>query len=266
MSAIAHTFHQLRQQQRAALMPYFTLGYPDQATSLKIIEAIAPYSDLLELGIPFSDPLADGPTIQHSTQIALENKTTSHTCLQMVKKLRQRGVALPLLLMGYYNPILAYGEKQFVQDAAQAGANGLIVPDLPPEEADNLRQAAQEVDLHLISFLAPTSSSDRIRLVVTHASGFIYIVSTTGVTGTRTHFSQSLQSLIAQVRAQTDIPLAVGFGVSRPDQVAQIGQFADGVIVGSALINVVNHSPNQVQAAADFVQSLQQALVRKPHA
>ena len=133
---ITAAFTQAQQKQTAALMPYFTLGYPDAETSLDIIEAIAPYSDLLELGVPFSDPLADGPTVQHSTQVSLENGTTTASCLEMVRELRQRGVQTPVMLMGYVNPILAYGQDKYVQDAVAAGVDGFIVPDLPPEEAD----------------------------------------------------------------------------------------------------------------------------------
>lgn len=245
---------------RPALMPYFTLGYPDRATSLAVVEAIAPYSDLLELGVPFSDPLADGPTIQHSTQTALAQGVTSRACLEMVRQLRQRGVAPPITLLGYYNPILAYGEVAYARDAAAAGVDGLIVPDLPPEEADSLAAAAADAGIALIYFLAPTSSPDRIQTVLARAHGFIYMVSVTGVTGARAQVAANLEQFVRRLRAQTDVPIAVGFGVSTPAQAGQIGQFADGVIVGSALIDAVDAAADKPASAARFVQALSAGL------
>ena len=264
-SAITAAFQAAQQTRTAAIMPYFTLGYPDRATSLDVIEAIAPYSDLIEIGVPFSDPLADGPTIQRSTQIALENGTTTRDCLAMVRELRARGVTVPFLLMGYYNPILAYGLEQYVADAAEAGADGFIVPDLPPEEADDLLTAVGATNDHnlaLIHFLAPTSNPERIKKITAQAQGFIYLVSVAGVTGARQAVHSDLSAFVERVRAQTDTPLAVGFGISTPDQAASIGKMADGVIVGSALINAVNQADDKPQAAADFVKSLRDALAK----
>lgn len=259
---IAAAFSQAKEKQRAALMPYFTLGYPDRETSMAIIEAIAPYADLIELGVPFSDPLADGPTIQQSTQTALENGTTAADCLEMVRELRRRGVTTPVMLMGYYNPILAYGQEAYVQAAAEAGAEGFIVPDLPPEEADELEALAKESGLALIHFLAPTSREDRIQDVARRAMGFIYMVSLTGVTGARSGIQADLADFVARVRAETDAPLAVGFGISSPEQAGQVGQMADGVIVGSALINAVNEAEDKPAAARQFVQALLAGLER----
>lgn len=254
---IAAAFAHARQTQSAALMPYYTLGYPDRQTALDVVAAIAPYSDLLELGVPFSDPLADGPTIQHSTQVALENGTTVAGCLEMLAELRRRGVATPVMLMGYYNPILAYGIAAYVRDAATAGADGFIVPDLPPEEADELEQAAMAAGMALIHFLAPTSSPARIAGVAERAQGFIYLVSLTGVTGARTAVQSDLAAFVTRVRAQASVPLAVGFGISTPQQAAQIGGLADGVIVGSALINAVDQAgEDKPGAAAVFVRAL----------
>jgi tryptophan synthase alpha chain len=265
-SRITAAFQRAQQTQTAALMPYFTIGFPDQPTSLAVIEAIAPHSDLLELGVPFSDPLADGPTIQRSTQIALENGTTTAVCLQTVRTLRQRGVTTPIMLMGYYNPILAYGQEQYVADAAAAGVDGFIVPDLPPEEAAELEALAANSGLALIHFLAPTSNPARIANIVKRASGFIYLVSLTGVTGARASIQADLADFVGRVRQQaavsreTAVPLAVGFGIGTPEQAANVGQMADGVIVGSALINHVAQAADKPAAAAKFVQSLQQAL------
>ncbi|HRQ39841.1 MAG TPA: tryptophan synthase subunit alpha [Chloroflexota bacterium] len=259
-SHITTAFQNAQTTQTAALMPYFTLGYPDRETSLAIVEAIAPYSDLLELGVPFSDPLADGPTIQRSTQIALENGTTTAGCLDMVRELRQRGVHIPIMLMGYYNPILAYGLGRYVQDAAAVGVDGFIVPDLPPEEAEELEQAATAVGLCLIHFLAPTSSPERVAVVAARAQGFIYLVSLTGVTGARQQVQANLGDFVNRVRQQTQTSLAVGFGIGTPEQAQAVGKLADGVIVGSKLINVANEAEDKPTAVATFVHSLQQAL------
>jgi tryptophan synthase alpha chain len=181
------------QKDLAAFMPYFTLGYPDMETSLDIIEVCAANgADLIELGIPFSDPLADGPTIQHSTQIALQNGVTLANCIAGLATLRQRGVTIPLILMGYINPILSYGLEQFVSDAFSAGAHGFIIPDLPPDEAAALQTLCKQRDMALIFLLAPNSPDDRIKLVTEQTTGFVYLVSITGVTGVRQELPKDL--------------------------------------------------------------------------
>lgn len=259
---IAAAFAAAKQRGRsAALMPYYTLGYPNRAASLDIIAAIAADSDLLELGVPFSDPLADGPTIQHSTQVALEQGTTLDDCLEMVRELRHRGVHTPILLFGYYNPFLAYGLDRLAGAARAAGAQGFIVPDLPPEEAADMEAAAAREGLAYIYFLAPTSNAHRIEVVTGQANGFIYLVSVTGVTGARQSIETNLAEFIGRVRSHTTAPLAVGFGISTPEQAASVGGMADGVIVGSALINAVDQAKtNKPAAAAAFVRSLRTAL------
>lgn len=260
LEAIAAAFEQARGT--AALMPYFTLGYPSREESLAIIEAIAPYSDLLELGVPFSDPLADGPTVQHSTQVSLEQGTTLADCLDMVAELRRRGVRTPVLLMGYYNPFLAFGLDKLAHAAVESGAQGFIVPDLPPEEAYELAGAAAAEGLAYIYFLAPTSNPQRIEIVTTLANGFIYLVSVTGVTGARQAIDSDLDGFVGRVRGQTTSPLAIGFGISTPEQAARIGRLADGVIVGSALINAINAAEHdKPAAAATYVASLKAALI-----
>ena len=259
-SRIATAFEQAKAARHAALMPYYTLGYPDRATSLDVVAAIAPHVDLFELGVPFSDPLADGPTIQHSTQISLENGTTSRDCLAMVHELRERGVTTPILLMGYFNPIMAYGLEDYVNDVAAAGADGLLVPDLPPEEADELEAATAAAGLALIHFLAPTSHPARIRKVVDRAQGFIYAVSVTGITGARQDVSSRLPDFVGNIKAQTTVPVAVGFGISTPSQAAAVSKFADGVIVGSALINAVDAAQDKPAAAAQFVAALKAGM------
>ncbi|GJM41349.1 MAG: tryptophan synthase alpha chain [Ardenticatenaceae bacterium] len=259
---ITAAFTHAHENQTAALMPYFTLGYPDAESSLDIIEAIAPYSDLLELGVPFSDPLADGPTVQHSTQVSLENGTTTAGCLEMVRELRRRGVETPVMLMGYVNPILAYGEEKYVQDAVDAGVDGFIVPDLPPEEAESFDSKTAVAGLALVPFLAPTSNPARIDRIAAEARGFIYMVSVTGVTGARSQMRFDLAGFVNRVRGKTAVPLAVGFGISTPTQAAEVGQVADGVIVGSALINAVNAAENKPEAAVQFVKSLRDSLAK----
>lgn len=267
LEQVTTAFAAARASDRAALMPYYTLGYPDRATSLDVIVAIAADSDVLELGIPFSDPLADGPTIQHSTQVALEQGTTLAGCLEMVAELRRRGVTTPILLFGYYNPFLAYGLEAIARDARQAGVQGFIVPDLPPEEATELQAAAAAEGLAYIHFLAPTSSPERITVVTERAKGFIYLVSVTGVTGARQSIQSDLAGFIARVQTATKVPLAVGFGISTPQQAAAVGRLADGVIVGSALINAVDAAPgDEPAAAARFVRALAQALVAEEQA
>jgi len=265
LERIEAAFHQAQQQGRAALMPYFTLGFPDPQTSLAVVQAITSAgADLVELGIPFSDPLADGPTVQHSTQVALEHGMTVQRCLEMTAALRQQGVQQPLLLMGYYNPILAYGIQRFAQDAAAAGADGFIIPDLPPEEAGALKAACREYDLALVFLLAPTTTTQRMQEVTSQTTGFLYLVSLAGVTGARDSLPADLEAFVRMVRQSASTPIAVGFGISTAAQAQAVGQMADGVIVGSALVRVVEKAGIPEQAAAEFVASLRRALENSP--
>jgi tryptophan synthase alpha chain len=241
---------------RPAFMPYSVLGYPDRAQSIAVIKTLAEAgADLLELGLPFSDPLADGPTIQAATQKALENGTSVAGCLAIVRDLRAQGVDTPALFMGYINPMMAYGLAQFTADAAAAGVDGLIVPDLPPEESDELDAACAEHGLALVYLLAPTSTPERIKLVAHKARGFIYLVSLTGVTGARTELPPNLTNFVQRVRAQTDTPLAIGFGISDGTQARAVGQLADGVIVGSALVKQAGESLDSVRALAEELRA-----------
>jgi len=245
----------------SAFMPYFTIGYPDYETSLDVVEAcVEAGADLMELGVPFSDPLADGPTIQHSTQVALENGITVKHCLEAVAELRARGVTIPLIFMGYINPMLAYGLEKFVTEAAQAGVSGFIVPDLPPDEGDELRLLCKQYGLDLVFLLSPNSSDDRVRFVTEQSSGFVYLVSVLGITGERKALPVELAEFVARVRSQTDKPLAVGFGISTPEQAAAVGRIADGVIVGSALIKVAGQADDPVATAGGFVRKLKESL------
>jgi tryptophan synthase alpha chain len=263
LARIASAFAAARAEGRAALMPYFTLGYPDIAAFEAVVRAIAAAgADLIELGVPFSDPLADGPTIQHSTQVALEQGMTLAHGLALTHRLRAAGVTQPLLLMGYVNPILAYGVSRYVKDAAVAGADGFIVPDLPPEEAGELEAACRVHGLALVFLLAPTSTPERIAAVVSHTTGFVYLVSLAGVTGARDQLPPDLAAFVGRVRAATGLPLAVGFGIATPEHASAVGALADGVIVGSALIKAVGAAADPAAAAGRFVRALREALRR----
>lgn len=242
-------------QHRPVFMPYFPVGYPSFSVSVDVLEALARNgADLIEVGLSFSDPLADGPVIQRATQIALQNGVTTRHGIEAVAELRRRGVQIPLVLMGYYNPILAYGVRNFIRDAVQAGADGFILPDLPPEEAGEFRQELDETQTPLIPMLAPTTSEARMERIARQARGFIYLVSVTGVTGERRDVAAGLGDLIARVRRYTGVPVCVGFGISTPQQAAAVGQWADGVIVGSACVREVGESADPVQAAAAFAR------------
>ncbi len=240
-------------------MPYFPLGYPDLETSVNVIEALAKNgADLIEVGLSFSDPLADGPVIQQATQVALEKGITVKKSLEAVKELRQRGVTIPLILMGYYNPMLAYGLEKFIHDAREAGADGFIIPDLPLEEAEEFQSI--NGDMPLIQMLAPTSPDERMESIARNAKGFIYLVSVTGVTGERREISSDLGDLIQRVRAHTSAPVCVGFGIGTPEQAKQVGQLADGVIVGSACVKTIGGSDTPVETAKQFAQSFKSAM------
>lgn len=261
MNRIATAF-----KNKPIFMPYFPLGYPDLDTSIDVIEALAKNgADLIEVGLSFSDPLADGPVIQHATQIALEKGITVKKSLEAVAELRKRGVDIPLVLMGYYNPMLAYGLERFVRDAAEAGADGFIAPDLPMEEAEEFMSvvgADGRPPLPLIQMLAPTTHPERMEMIARNAKGFIYLVSVTGITGERKSLAEGLGDLIANVREHTSVPVCVGFGISTPEQAKEVGKMADGVIVGTACVKAIGGSETPVEAAREFAGSFREALER----
>jgi tryptophan synthase alpha chain len=242
-------------------MPYFPVGYPDIPTSVDVIEALAKNgADVIEVGLSFSDPLADGPVIQKATQVALDQGVTVPKLLAAITELRKRGVSIPLILMGYYNPILAYGLARFIADAAAAGADGFIIPDLPPEESDDFAGALRASSLPLIRMLAPTSPGERMEMIARNAQGFIYLVSVTGITGERKDIAAGLAELVAQVRAHTSAPVCVGFGIGTPEQAKAVGAIADGVIVGSACVRTIGESATPVETAKTFARSFADAL------
>jgi tryptophan synthase alpha chain len=261
MSQIETTFQRLQTAGRTALMPYLTMGYPKRDSTLTLVPAIAEAgADLIELGIPFSDPLADGPTIQASSQKALENGMTLSLCLEQAASLRGQGVTLPFVFMGYYNPIYQFGIERFAAQAAASGVDGVIIPDLPPEEAQAALDAFESQGLDLVLLLAPTSNATRIQMVTELAQGFIYLVSLVGTTGARGQVAEDLAELVDRVRAETDKPLAVGFGISTPDQAAQVADLADGVIVGSALIEAIGAAEIPEDAARGFITALRAGM------
>ena len=267
VAAWQQAFAAVYASERAAFMPYWPLGFPSPQETLPYLEAlVAAGADMLELGIPFSDPLADGPTIQAATQQALARGTRVHTCLELAATLRARGVSVPFALMTYINPVLAYGPEAFVADAAALGADGLIVPDLPPEEGETLERLCAEHDLALIYLLAPTSTDERIALVAQHSRGFLYLVSVTGITGARDTLPPDLEAFVRRVRARTSLPLAVGFGISRPEQVTQVARVADGVIVGSALVRAAQAALAREEDGVNAVYALAATLAAAAHA
>jgi tryptophan synthase alpha chain len=242
MQRIEQTFARLRAARRAALIPYLTAGDPNlEATEALVPVAEAAGADLLELGVPFSDPLADGATIQRASQRALAQGVTLRKILHLVARLR-RSTELPLILMTYYNPVLRAGPAGFAAEAAAAGVDGVIVPDLPPEEAGALREAARAAGVAPIFLAAPTSTDARLRLICGASEGYIYYVSLRGVTGARAALPADLASQIARLRARTTKPIAVGFGISTPAQARAVAGVADGVIVGSALVGLIERS------------------------
>jgi tryptophan synthase alpha subunit len=240
---IAQAFGRARQEGRPALLAYLPAGFPEPDATLPLVRALVEGgADAVELGIPFSDPLADGVSIQRAAMRALEQGMTPAGALEEIRELRGQGVVIPLIVMTYYNPILAYGQDGFVQDAAAAGVDGLIPVDLPPEEAEGLVGCCRAAGLDFIPLLAPTSSDERIARAVGLASGFVYCVSVAGVTGARAALPEGLGAFLGRVRRRTELPLAVGFGVSRREHVEALQGLADGVAVGSAIVDVIEQS------------------------
>jgi tryptophan synthase alpha chain len=267
MGRIAETFTRLQHEQRIALMPYLMIGFPQRESILELVPALeAAGADMFELGIPFSDPLADGATIQRASERALKNNVHISYCIESVARLREQGVQPPLLLMGYYNPILRYGIERACKDLAAVGGDGWIIPDLPPEESNDLRTHADAYGLEVILFIAPTTPPERMAMIAKMGKGFLYCVSVTGVTGARKQVDQGLDSVLASVRQHTNTPLVVGFGISTGEHIRKLTHIADGAIVGSALINIIDQSPPEqmVKRATAFIQDLQHACKKQP--
>jgi tryptophan synthase alpha chain len=264
MSRIQKRFEKLKGEGEKALAVFITAGDPDLATTADLVLAMDKAgADIIELGVPFSDPMADGPTIQLSSERALAAGTTLPLILEMVKSVR-RHTEIPIILMGYYNPIYLYGTERFAEEAVAAGIDGVLVVDLPPEESEKegFTLAARSKGLDIISLLAPTSSDDRINKVVKTGRGFIYYVSVTGVTGARKEVSSSLSAEVEKIREKSPVPVIVGFGISNPEQAGKVACFADGVVVGSALVKYFENYQGKelTENIVKFVSSLKAGM------
>ncbi len=243
MNRITQNFNTLKARGEHALICFMTAGDPDIDKTVELASSLYDAGvDALELGIPFSDPLADGPSIQASSQRSLDSGMTAHKALQCAARIHERVPLLPLVLMTYYNPVLRYGMTEFARDAAASGVDGVIITDLTPEESAEWQHHAQVNQLATIYLLAPTSTDDRVSSVCKICSGFVYCVSRTGVTGARQDVPQDLKDTISRIRRYTDLPIAVGFGVSSPEHVKAISAFADGVVVGSSLVDLIHNN------------------------
>jgi tryptophan synthase alpha chain len=267
VSRLAAAFEGLRARGEGALVAYITAGDPSlDATARLAVEIDRRGADVIELGVPFSDPLADGPVIQRAAQRALAAGTSVARVLETVDRVRGQ-VRAPIVLLTYYNPVLAFGLSAFAATAAKVGVDGLIVADLPPEEAQPLGLEAERAGVDLIHLVAPTSTRDRLRLIARSSRGFVYLVSLTGVTGERTALPADLAAQIRALRLVTTKPICVGFGIGRPEQVEAVGRLADGVIVGSAIVRLVEEraaSPTLVRDVGDLVAALKAPLAARP--
>lgn len=262
MSRIANMFQELRSRGEKALIAYITAGDPDPVDTAGLLQCLVDGgADMIELGVPFSDPMADGPTIQEASQRALGHPFSIGAILELVREFR-RHADTPLILFGYYNPFFQYGLERLARDARDAGVDGFLVVDLPPEEAADFKKAADICQLDMIFLLAPTSTDKRIRRVVDIASGFVYYVSVTGVTGARDSLADMMEESVGRIRHYTDLPVGIGFGVSRPEHVREICGYADAVIVGSAIIKQIQAhagSPDMLDRVGVFVRQLKEA-------
>jgi tryptophan synthase alpha chain len=257
-SPLAQLWTALRADGRRALIPYLTAGYPSRDASADALRAAAAVADIIEVGVPFSDPLADGPTIQRSTFEALRQGMTLAKTLDLVGEVR---LGRPVVIFSYLNPILRYGVERFLTDAGSLGVAGLILTDVPAGSDQQVESAVRSSAIDLIRLIAPTTRPERLAAAVQGAQGFVYLVSRLGVTGATPSLAQNLAASIASVRRATDLPVAVGFGISTPEQAQRVGQVADGVVVGSALVEILGR--DGVRAAGRFLGSLRQALDAK---
>ena len=268
-SRITSRFRSLGEQKRAGLVTFVTANDPDKETFVRILEGLPTAgADFIEVGVPFSDPMADGPTIQESSIRALKNGVSLSEILGTVTKLRKRDMDTPIILMGYYNPIYSYGVADFAKDAAQAGVDGVIVVDLPPEEAAELNDQLLPNNIHMIFLAAPTTDEERLSRILQYAGGFLYYVSVKGVTGTKVADEDSVIKAVGRIKRQTDLPVAVGFGIRTPQQAATIARIADAAVVGSAIVDIIADGAEDAASfgtattskVLDFVQQLAEAV------
>ena len=249
-----------KQKNHKALIAYVTVGYPNIEATLKIVPILADCGcDIVELGIPFSDPMADGATIQRASFKALENGVSTKQCLETARKLSKK-VSVPLVFMTYFNPIYSCGLEKFCRDCSVSGIDGLIVPDMPPDEGKELEILTQKKGIDLIYLLAPTSTKERIRLVGRKSHGFIYLVSIAGVTGAMNELPSDLGRFVSRVKQITKQPICIGFGISTPEQARQVAQIADGVIIGSKLIQLMETDDKSMAQTQSFIKDVRKAL------
>jgi tryptophan synthase alpha chain len=265
MGNIAQTFKNLRLKGEKALIPYVTAGDPSLAATKKLLFALeAAGADLIEIGVPFSDPTADGPVIQRASERSLKNGASLTAVLDLVGTVRP-GIGVPLVLFGYYNPILTFGPERFAARAREVGVDGILVVDLPPEESNELRRYTDPLGIDFISLVTPTCDDERLGKISDDASGFLYYVSVTGVTGTRSSLPPDTEGNIARIRAMTDLPVVVGFGIANPATAARAARAADGVVVGSALVSIVElHERDEnglVHEVEGFIRSMKAPLL-----
>jgi len=256
-STIQKTFKKLQREGKKAFIPYIMAGDPDLERTKDIVCLFEECgADIVEIGVPFSDPLADGPTIQRASERALQNGVTLRSVIALVKGFSQE-IRIPIVLMTYYNPVFKYGIELFISDSREAGIDGVIIPDLPPDEAAEFIRLSKRSHLNTIFLLAPTSTEDRIKKVVKASRGFIYYVSITGITGADLLLDGSMEVLISNIRKHSDKPIAVGFGVSTPEDASAVARISDGVIVGSAIVKRLHNAPD---ALKQYLTSLREAI------
>ena len=264
MTRITTTFQRLKAEKKKALIPFIMAGDPDLDMSLEILKTLSKSgADLIEIGMPFTDPGADGPVIQLAGQRALRSGTTLPKILELVKSFRHTDKDTPIILMGYINPLHAYGEAQFFKDAKQAGVDGLLIVDAPAEEGADLVQLAQTNDLDLIRLATPTTDLERLKRITNGASGFLYYVSIAGVTGTKSAKIDDVAQHIQTLKTGTDLPIAIGFGIKTPDDARAMSNISDAIVVGSALVQTIhdNEHDKLSQALTEQIQALSSALI-----
>jgi tryptophan synthase alpha chain len=263
MSRIEKHFKVLKSEGRTGLVPFITAGDPNLGRTLELLNVLAKAgSDVIELGMPFSDPMADGPTIQAASERALKNDFGISEVLSLVEKFRENHDT-PVLLFGYYNPVFIYGEERLISEAEEAGVDGLLIVDLPPEEGETLRGFAGNAGLDMIYLVAPTTPDDRMAEIAEVAGGFIYYVCVTGVTGERASVSLTIPRDVKRIKKHSDLPVAVGFGISTPDQAAEVAREADAVVVGSAIVSIIGKygdTDEMVKKVDEFIRSLRKGI------
>lgn len=265
MNRIESVFEKLKKDRKKALIAYVTAGFPSVGITYKLVNVLTRAGvNIIELGVPFSDPIADGPVIQRASEVALKKGINLKKILNLVKKIRETKDT-PIILMGYYNPFFAFGIKKFLKEAENSGVDGLIIPDLPPEEAGEFLNHRELDHISTIFLLAPTSTAERIKLITRTASGFIYYVSLTGVTGVRDRLPEDISVQVRKIKKFTDLPVCVGFGISKPEQAKEIAQFADGIIIGSAIMKILLEEKDSQEAfrrVKEFISGVREAIDR----